>query len=202
MNQTPLLSRTSEAEAGDREFGARLRSARLARQLTLQQLAQAAGLSIGQLSQIERGLSSPSIRTLRQICHCLGIDGATLFQPEPSADAHDDGRYCVTAGHRRQLRFRDLRVTKFRVTPKACPEMEAYLIAVGPGGTMGEFISAASERIGFVIEGELDFSVGDTVMRLCAGDSFGCAAGEPYRWANSSTETTTFFWVTNTHFYV
>ncbi len=187
----------------DQWVGDKLRSARKAEKLTLKVVAEAAGLSIGQLSQIERGLSSPSMRILRLICHCLGIDGATLFQPVTPTGEESSSKFTVTSHNRRQLKFKDIRVTKFRITPQVCGEMEMYLIVIQKGGSSGEgFQAAPSERVGYVIEGELDLYMADQVMQLKAGDSFGCNTGIPYRWNNSSDKTATILWVANTHYYV
>jgi transcriptional regulator with XRE-family HTH domain len=46
-------------------MGAQIRALRKAKGLSLQQLSEARGLSIGLISQIERGLSSPSVKALR-----------------------------------------------------------------------------------------------------------------------------------------
>jgi len=52
-------------------IGGRLRAMRKAQDLRLKHVAEQAGLSVSMLSQIERGISSPSIRVLRNICHAL-----------------------------------------------------------------------------------------------------------------------------------
>ncbi len=71
----------SAVDHDDKALGERLRARRVAKGLTLKDVAARADMSIGSISQIERGVSSPSIRTLRGICHALGIDGAELFAP-------------------------------------------------------------------------------------------------------------------------
>jgi transcriptional regulator with XRE-family HTH domain len=80
-----LLSRRAGADAEDAALGARLRTMRKARGRRLKQIADEAGLSVSLLSQIERGISSPSMRVLRQICHALQIDGAALFEDSNAA---------------------------------------------------------------------------------------------------------------------
>ncbi len=68
-------------------IGGRLRAMRKAQDLRLKHVAEQAGLSVSMLSQIERGISSPSIRVLRNICHALGVDGAALFDERNAAGA-------------------------------------------------------------------------------------------------------------------
>lgn len=59
--------------------GDRLRALRKARHRTLRTVAEAAGISEGYLSQIERGQANPSIATLQQIASALGLKVADLF---------------------------------------------------------------------------------------------------------------------------
>lgn len=54
-------------------IGQELRQRRKARCLSLKELAAKADLSIGLLSQIERGLSTPCLRSLNQICQVLDM---------------------------------------------------------------------------------------------------------------------------------
>src|SRR5689334_5399436 len=58
-----IVSQASKGHGVD-ALGERLRSLRTARGLTIIQLAELAGVSSGLISQIERGNSNPSIKTL------------------------------------------------------------------------------------------------------------------------------------------
>jgi len=80
----------SAVDHDDKALGERLRARRVAKGLTLKDVAARAEMSIGSISQIERGVSSPSIRTLRGICHALEIDGAELFAPADDASNASD----------------------------------------------------------------------------------------------------------------
>ena len=60
-------------KVADLWLGLQLRSLRKAKELSLAELAAAADLSIGMVSQIERGLASPSIRSLRKLGEALGV---------------------------------------------------------------------------------------------------------------------------------
>lgn len=59
--------------------GARIRAARLARQLTIKDVATSCGLTEGFISRLERDLTSPSVSTLVQICDSLSINVGDLF---------------------------------------------------------------------------------------------------------------------------
>jgi len=71
-------------------LGADLRALRKSRGLTLQEMADAVGRSVGWVSQIERDLSAPSIADLSHIAEILDVAVSTLFQSGvPTAD--EDG---------------------------------------------------------------------------------------------------------------
>ncbi|MBP0495469.1 helix-turn-helix domain-containing protein [Pararoseomonas indoligenes] len=61
------------------ELGARLRALRQARGLTLDTLAESAGLDKGYLSRLERGLKNPSIATVLRLSEALEVPVAELF---------------------------------------------------------------------------------------------------------------------------
>lgn len=76
-------ARTPEAAAlaGKQEVGAKLRQARKARQLTLQQVAQRSGLAVSTVSKAERGRIALSYEKVLQLGHALDIDMTRLFMP-------------------------------------------------------------------------------------------------------------------------
>src|SRR5690242_2036237 len=67
-----------------RALGPLMREARKREQLTLQEVAQRAELSVSYLSQIERNLLTPSVGTLKRIAGALGIPTGQLIAPEAS----------------------------------------------------------------------------------------------------------------------
>ena len=84
-------------------LGARIRSMRQARRLTLRQLADQAGVTESFLSQVEREVASPSIASVQRIARALDLSIAELFAatsiPARSSDATDGGS-CTRASAR------------------------------------------------------------------------------------------------------
>jgi transcriptional regulator with XRE-family HTH domain len=64
----------------------RLRQIRHQQGLTLQQVASATGLSMSMLSQVERGLTDPSLDALRQLAAALHVTLTDLFHSEEPVD--------------------------------------------------------------------------------------------------------------------
>ena len=85
--------------AMDVAVGRRIRDLRRVRQFSLETVAARTELSIGFLSQIERGLSSPSLRVLATLADVLGVGIAALFGASPNADGASD--QIVTRGLQR-----------------------------------------------------------------------------------------------------
>ena len=61
-------------------IGADLRALRKGRALTLTEMAERLGRSVGWLSQVERDISELSITDLRQIADCLDVPVSMLFR--------------------------------------------------------------------------------------------------------------------------
>jgi transcriptional regulator with XRE-family HTH domain len=70
-------------------LGEYLREQRRGAQLSLRQLAEAAGVSNPYLSQIERGLRKPSAEILQQLAKALRISAETLYVQAGILDARE-----------------------------------------------------------------------------------------------------------------
>jgi len=93
------------AEPASSELGTRVRSARLALDLTLENASRLCGVSRSTLSKVENGLMSPTFDVLQKIVLGLQIDLADLFGAMPKAAA--SGRRALTrkdAGQRHAYR--------------------------------------------------------------------------------------------------
>ena len=61
------------------KFGHRLRTLRLRSELTQEQLAETANISVDFLSLIERGINAPSFESLERVAKALHLDVKDLF---------------------------------------------------------------------------------------------------------------------------
>ncbi|GJD50328.1 HTH-type transcriptional regulator PuuR [Methylobacterium crusticola] len=181
--------------AADLAVGHRLRALRRARGLPLKAVAGAAGLSIGFLSQVERGLSSPSLRVLALIADVLGVGLAALFGEAP---APEPDPIVTRAGERAALSLWRSGIAKQLLTrPGAEGSLSLFLMHLEPGaGTGDAFFAHDGEEAGLVMEGRLVLSVEETTLRLDPGDSFRFASRRPHRYRNPSREErTVVLWV-------
>lgn len=70
-------------QAHARRLGARLKTIRKQKMLTITQLALYTGLSVGYLSNVERGQSSPTVQNLSRICKELGVSMVDVLNEAP-----------------------------------------------------------------------------------------------------------------------
>jgi len=151
-------------------IGPKLRLRRKVKNLSLQEVALRSGVSVGQISHIERGLSMPSMRSLRQVCEALGMPMGWLFEGETQAD---DG-IAVRAGSRRRLYLDAMGITKELLTPDACPGIQMMRIVIRPGGGTGDqpYNQPTGAKCALVQSGTLGLEVDGNEFMLGVGDSF------------------------------
>lgn len=174
-------------------IGTQIRELRKIKNMTLQQLAQAAGISIGYLSQIERNHSQLPIGILRKISDVLGIHMNWFFQSAPDVPAQERD-IIVRAHNRRRLTFTGIGIEEELLSPNLSGPLELLLSTIQPGADSGEYNHDGAEA-GLVISGKLDLWVGGQFFQLEKGDSFSFKSTEVHRCANSGTEPAEIVWV-------
>ncbi len=189
--RAPVGVSSRAANGGDfaQEFltgiGAQLRAERMSRQLTLQQVASAAGLTKGFLSQLERGESSVSIASLLGLCGVLGIDVATLVQKATPAVAASP---VVRRAERERMYLGGAGVVDYLMSPPTERRFEVFETHLEPLGSPSEELYSIDAEAGFVcvVKGSLDMVFEAATHRLNAGDTFTYAPREPHTFANPS----------------
>lgn len=180
-------------EGNDIWIGARLRELRKDRGLSIQQLADSVRLSIGMISQIERGISAPSLRSLRLLAEALKVPVSWFFA---SSKGHSASRYIVRRGDRRRLRVPDVGVVQELLSPDSASAIEIYEVSLEGGGSSGpDLYSHKGEKSGLVIEGQLQLLIGGEDHQLQVGDSFQFPSTQLHRFANPGTSLTRFVWI-------
>ena len=113
-------------------LGASIRRARKRRGLTMQQVAEASGLSISFLSQVERDLVSPSVNSLQKISRALGIQIGGFFEGQ------GQGGRVVRATERPRLIYPDRAEEEYLLTPVKSKKLQVLYYRLKPGATSGE----------------------------------------------------------------
>jgi transcriptional regulator with XRE-family HTH domain len=167
-------------ESPDIDLGARIRTLRLARGETLRELASKAGVTESFLSQVERGVASPSIASVQRIARALDHTIAELFtEDQPISQV-------VRAGARRRVAYPGLGAVDEFLTRSSEGRLQVILSTVEPGGGTGEepYAHESDEEVLFVLEGSLDLWIGSEQYHLETGDAVTYPSRVPHRNTN------------------
>lgn len=172
-------------------LGADVRAIRKARGLTLADLAQVLGRSVGWLSQVERDLSEPSITDLRHLAKALDVSVTMLARHEARAE---DAGYVVRKGARRPFGSRMSGLVEELLSPDLTDDFEMIHSTFEPGSEIGETVTRPTQELGVLLAGQLDLTIGARAFTIHPGDSFRIR-GEPFRWANPYDQPAIAIWV-------
>ncbi|TNF21652.1 MAG: XRE family transcriptional regulator [Rhodobacteraceae bacterium] len=162
-------------------LGADLRALRRARGLTLADLAERLGRSVGWLSQVERDLSEPSITDLRHIGAVLDVPMSLLFGQAP-APAGEAG-HIVRRAARRPLGSGAAGLVEELLSPDLTDDFEMVHSTFLPHSRIRNVVTRRTQEVGYLISGKLDLEISGTGHKLHPGDSFRIR-GAPFRWSN------------------
>jgi transcriptional regulator with XRE-family HTH domain len=158
------------------QLGTRIRSLRQARQLTLRELSERAGVTESFLSQVEREVATPSIASVQRIARGLDLSIAQLFAEEASA-----GRV-VRREARRRVSYPGLKAVDEFLTNNLAGRLQVILSTIEPGGGTGEepYTHDSDEEVVVVLAGTLDLWVGDEHHVLNEGDAIAFPSRTPH----------------------
>jgi transcriptional regulator with XRE-family HTH domain len=186
MGKAASKAKAAQSEpAMDLAVGMRLRDLRRKANLSLETVASRSDLSVGFLSQIERGLSSPSLRVLATLADMFGVGIAALFGNPGSDDGASHG-VIIRAAERAELKLWRTGISKQLLNPTgADSKLNLFLVHMEPGGSTGdELYTHDGEEAGLVLEGEMTLTVDNETWQLKTGDSFRFASRRPHRFGN------------------
>lgn len=158
-------------------IGPRIREARVARGLTIEEVATVAGLTKGFLSRIERDIVSPSVSSLVVLCEVLSIPVGSLFTaPEVNF---------VAAGTGPRLNLGGVETEERLVTPREEGRVQVIRSLISGDGHGSDELYAidADVDVLHVLSGRVrvEFS-SDHGWELGAGDTLTFNGHEPHNW--------------------
>ncbi|MEQ4616604.1 MAG: XRE family transcriptional regulator [Corticimicrobacter sp.] len=172
------------------DVGARLRQARLAKGLSIQEVADRVGVSKSFISRFERDVVNASVSTLLKICDVLDVRPGQLFEPPVTKFVPADQRPPINLG--------GSRMREYLIGGAGNEHMLAIFSIIEPGGGSGDepyTLDARSDMV-HVQTGSLSVTVGDQVYIMQPGDTLTFPPSIPHTWKNpSATETCTALWV-------
>lgn len=182
LEQNPHRIREAREKVLELAIGREVRSHRRQKSMTVADLAAATGLSIGMLSKIENGHTSPSLNTLQTLADALAIPITGFFRGYESTRSavHTKSgagveleRAGTRAGHQYNL-LGHIGANSSGVI------VEPYLITLtSKSDTFETFQHDGIETI-YMLEGAIDYRHGDKVYPLRAGDTLFFDADSPH----------------------
>jgi transcriptional regulator with XRE-family HTH domain len=194
QTRTAQVAEAISDEDRDQRLGETIRVMRQRAGLSMQEVAKRTGLSTGMISQVERALATPSVRTLRLLSIALDVPISYFFEEHAVASP---ARYIVRKNDRRLLRLTASGVVKEALTPVEKGELEFYELTLNPGGSSGtDFVQHTGEKAGYVLSGRLRLWLDHEAHVLEAGDSFRFPSTVPHMFDNPSQQVARIIWVT------
>lgn len=173
-------------------LGADIRTLRKTRGLTLADVAERLGRSVGWMSQVERDLSAPSITDLRHIAAALDVP-TSMFFGKAHAPAEEAG-HVVRKGARRPIGSGEAGLVEELLSPDLTDDFEMVHSTFQPHSHMQTPANRPTQEVGYLVSGQLDLKIGDREYTVGPGDSFRIKH-EPYQWSNPYDEPAVAVWV-------
>ena len=186
-------------------YGSRIREMRKRRGLTLKEVAEATGYTIGHISQIERDLKSPSLVALRKIAACLNCSEVWLIMDdsELSAKSSEEGKkskesYLMRKENRIPMKIPEIDVSYSIFTPSKLPnaqeaQMTGLIVRLKPNTWVTEkMISHGNyDKSLLLLKGELELRINNSTYMIYEGDSFYIPKNCLHNYLNTSNEEAT-----------
>ena len=182
---TPLAARNDTPKVG-----ARVRSLRRERGLTIEQLAAATGLTKGFISQLERDRTAPSLSSIARICDALGVRLSHIFEREPAP--------ALVRRHERVPVDTAFSTDNHLLSSRDEERFQAIESEVAPGAGAGDELNSLPGEMEFVyvLEGTLEIQVAEETHVLEQGDALTYPLSKPHTWRNASnTQALRVLWV-------
>ena len=153
------------------------------------------GVTPSTISQIESNLIYPSLPALFKMAQIMSVEAGYFFQKESSPQ-----RPSVFTGGGKAVRFPDLPkecISGRLLLPVDIPSaIEPYLIEIPAGARLpSHFFVHKGEEFGFVITGELQVTIQNSVKQLTGGDVVYLTRHLPSQWKNIGQQTARLLWM-------
>lgn len=182
LTQNPHAVRDSQEKVLEVAIGREVRAFRKKLGITVADLAAATNLSLGMLSKIENGITSPSLTTLQALSRALGVPVTAFFrrfEEERSAvfvkagEGLEIERRGTRAGHQYNLLGHvDANTSGVVVEP--------YLITLSANSDVFPTFQHEGMEFLYMLEGEVVYRHGAHLFRMLPGDSLFFDADAPH----------------------
>ncbi|NIH52294.1 transcriptional regulator with XRE-family HTH domain [Lysinibacter cavernae] len=169
-------------------IGARLRSTRRAQGLTIDQVAEATGLTKGFISRVERDATSPSVATLVTLCQVLSLPIGSLFD----APVHE----VITLDAAPRINMGGTGADERMLTPRSEARVQVLRSRLEAGATGGAemYTINCDVEVLHVLSGSVVLHLTGEDIALQAGDTVTFSGQEPHNWSNPGDTVAEVMW--------
>ena len=169
-------------------IGPRLRETRMAQGLTIENIADATGLTKGFISRVERDETSPSVATLVTLCQVLSLPIGALFE----SPLHE----VIELAKAPLINFGGVGVVDRMLTPRSESRVQAIRSRLDPFANGGDnyYTISCDVEVVHVLEGAITMRFPNGEVDLHTGDSMTVPGREPHTWVNRSNEPAEVIW--------
>ena len=173
-------------------IGAKVKLLRIGKEMTIKQLSEACGLSVGFLSQFERGISSIAIDSLETIANVLEVPLSELFmateneiRPEEPQDPVMHGVELIPSqASTRMYQY----ILKQPHTDYALLPRLYTLLPSAEEEEIPEMYSHKGKEFLFVLEGTVTLYLEDRKYVMYPGDSIHFNSSKRHNWTNKTSK--------------
>lgn len=181
MSATEIDPTAAELLDDDERVAAWIRAYRLRRNLTLAQLSELSGVSIGHLSRLENGTRTPTVRLLLQLARALGVSVGELV----GETSQQSTVYVSRSDDRRTIEADDTSLQS--LSDPGLRWLQAVELNLQPG-RVGEPATHAGEEWIYVLSGAIEVDLNGNTSTLAADDAVHFRADVPHALRNPHAE--------------
>ncbi len=183
LTQDPHSTRNGEREKVlEVAIGREVRAFRRQQEITVAELAQITGLSIGMLSKIENGNTSPSLTTLQTLANALSVPLTSFFRrfEESRQAVHTKSGEGVSIDREGTRANHQYNLLGHIGANASGVIVEPYLITLTEESDVFPTFQHGGIETIYMLEGEVDYRHGDEVYSLKPGDTLFFDADSPH----------------------
>lgn len=165
------------------KIGKTIREFRLAKNMSIKELSEKINLTSSLISQVERDLISPSLKSLAKISRALKVPMVSFFTeatPKPCPVMRKKQRKKITI-------FSSSHIIYQLLSPDPHKKIEFLLVEIEPEpkeNDENELVTHIGEECGYIIKGELEIRLRKERYCLKEGDSIYFQSRIPHRFKN------------------
>lgn len=164
----------------------KIKNLRKQRGLKITELAIRAGVSKSYISQLEKGILSPKIETLKKILDALGISLNDFFLEIEEKNIHFTRKDFI------DFTPRSTRIKVILLTPIRERNFDIYYVELQPGMKTSTEDPHPGEEGGYVLKGELTIKLGGKEIKVKRGETYSFKCNKTHYFRNDTDHALSF----------